>query len=252
MIILFFLPFTPFFLWSVAGQWRYPDLLPTLSFRSWQYVFNPSSQVFLAIKNSLWLAVSTAILAQIIAYPAARALGLYMNKYKKTIQVLLFAPIIIPNISMAIGVHVLFIRLGLSDNWYGLLFSHLIPAIPYSMYLLHSFYSSYDMKYEQQYRLLGANWRRTFWDVELPMIRPVMALSIFFSFLISWSQYLFSVFIGGGSYITLPMLLFSSMSSGDFSLIGVLGIIFVIPALIIVIFSSIWIKQDLFATKGMV
>lgn len=249
MILLFFLPFIPLLAWSFAQQWRFPDLIPTTSPRAWHYVFSAHSQVRDAILNSFGLAATTSLLSQVVAYPAARALGLYVKRWNKTIRLVLIAPILIPGISIAIGVHVLFLRLGLSDQWLGVLLSHLIPAIPYSIYLLYGFYAGYDIGYEKQVRLLGASRLQAFRLVELPLLRSVLSLSILFSFLISWSQYLFTVFIGGGHLITLPMLLFSTLSSGDYALMGALCMMFVLPALLIVIFSSIGVKQDLFEGK---
>lgn len=249
LILLFFLPFIPLLVWSFAQQWRFPELVPTASLRAWHYVFSTHSQVKDAMLNSLGLGIATSLLSQVVAYPAARALGLYVKKWNKTIRFVLIAPILIPGISIAIGVHVLFLRLGLSDQWLGVLLSHLIPAIPYSIYLLYGFYAGYDIGYEKQVRLLGASRLQTFRLVELPLLRSVLSLSILFSFLISWSQYLFTVFIGGGHLITLPMLLFSTLSSGDYSLMGALCMMFVLPALIIVIFSSIGVKKDLYEGK---
>lgn len=199
--------------------------------------------------NSLGLAMATGLLSQLAAYPAARALGLYVKRGNKAIRFVLIAPLLIPGISIAIGVHVLFLRLGLSDSWHGVLLSHLIQAIPYSVFLLYGFYAGYDIGYEKQVRLLGAGRLQTFRLVELPLLRSVLPLSMMFSFLISWSQYLFTVFIGGGNLITLPMLLFSTLTSGDYSLIGALSMVFVLPALIIVIFSSIGAKRDFYDGK---
>jgi putative spermidine/putrescine transport system permease protein len=244
MIVLFFLPFLPLLFWSFTQQWRFPDLFPSGSLRAWRYLFTTHSQVFGAIRSSLGLAAATSLLSQVVAYPAARALGLYIKRWNKTLRLLLIAPILIPGISIAMGVHVLFLRLGLSDHWVGVLLAHLIPAIPYSVYLLYGFYATYDIGYEKQVRLLGASRLQAFRLVELPLLRSALSLSILFSFLISWSQYLFTVFIGGGNLITLPMLLFSTLSSGDYALMGALCMTFVMPALLIVVFSSRGVKQD--------
>ncbi|WP_219837208.1 ABC transporter permease [Paenibacillus sp. R14(2021)] len=244
LIVLFFVPFIPLLAWSLAKGWRFPDLLPTVSWRAWHYVLSPHSQVKDAIIHSLGLAAATSLLAALIAYPAARALGLYVKRWGKTIRLLLIAPLLLPGISIAIGVHVLFLKLGLADRWLGVLLSHLIQAIPYAVYLMHGFYAGYDIGYEKQVRLLGANRLQTFYFVELPLLRPVLSLSLLFSFLISWSQYLVTVFVGGGNLVTVPMLLFSSLASGDNSLVGALCMLFVMPALLIVIFSAMALKKD--------
>ncbi len=249
MILLFFMPFVPLLIWSFAHEWRYPDLLPTFTWRAWKTAFSPSSQVFKAISNSLLLGLGTAIISQLFAYPAARALGLYVKRGKKFIRIIVFAPIIIPNMTLAMGIHILFIRLHLTDTWHGVLIAHLIPAIPYAIYMLFGFYAAYDLGMERQFRLLGANRLQTFRYVELPLLIPTLSLSLLFSFLISWSQYLFTLFIGGGTIITIPMLLFSTLSSGDYALVGALSLLFVLPALLIVLILTFGFKQDPFKRK---
>lgn len=244
LMMLFFLPFMPLLIWSFAQHWRFPDLFPMVSLRAWRDVFSAHSEIFEAIFNSLGLAIATSLLSQIVAYPASRALGIYVKRWNKTFRLLLIAPILTPGVSIAMGVHVLFLRLGLSDHWVGVLLSHLISAIPYSIYLMYGFYAGYDLGYEKQVRLLGANRWQAFRWIELPLLRPALSLSLLFSFLISWSQYLFTVLIGGGQLITLPMLLFSTLARGDYARMGALCMIFVVPALLTIIISSRDMKQD--------
>jgi putative spermidine/putrescine transport system permease protein len=249
MILLFFMPFVPLLIWSFAHEWRYPDILPSFSWRAWNTIFSPSSQVFKASGNSLLLGLGTAVISQFFAYPAARALGLYLKRGKKWIRLIVFAPIIMPNMTMAMGIHIVFIRLHLTDTWYGVLIAHLIPAIPYSIYMLYGFYASYDLGMERQFRLLGGSRLHTFRYVELPLLIPTLSLSFLFSFLISWSQYLFTLFIGGGTIITIPMLLFSTLSSGDYAIVGALSLLFVLPALLLVLILTFGFKQDAFKRK---
>ncbi|QCT02968.1 hypothetical protein E6C60_2255 [Paenibacillus algicola] len=250
LLAVFILPFVPLLIWSFSLQWRFPELLPVFSLRAWSYVFSSHSQVWTSILNSLGLAAATSVISQLVAYPAARALGLYIQRGNRWIRLALIAPILIPGIAIAVGVHVFFLQIGLSDSWLGVLLAHLIPAAPYSIYLLYGFYAGYDSGYEKQLRLLGATRWQSFVQAELPLLKPVLTLSILFSFLNSWSQYLFTLFIGGGSLITLPMLLFSTLSSGDYSLMGALSMVFVIPALLVVIYSARETQVDQFAEKG--
>ncbi|MEK3884888.1 ABC transporter permease subunit [Paenibacillus sp. PL2-23] len=243
------IPCIPILLWSFSQQWRYPELLPVWSLRAWQSIFSPHSQVLPAAWNSLGLAIATSLLSQAAAYPAARALGLYVKAWSKPLRLLMIGPLLIPGISIAIGVHMLFLRIGLADLWIGVVLAHLITAIPYAIYLLYGFYATYDSGYETQLRLLGASRWQTFLMAELPLLRPALSLSVLFSFLISWSQYLFTVFIGGGHLVTLPMLLFSTVSSGDYALTSALSLLLVAPALVIVILTALSVNRDRYHGK---
>ncbi|MEI2691740.1 MAG: ABC transporter permease subunit [Anaerolineae bacterium] len=66
--------------------------------------------------------------------------------------------------------------------------------------------------------MLGAGPWRIFWHVTLPAIFPGVVVAALFAFLISWSQYLLTLLIGGGSVITLPVLLLAFANSGDYAI----------------------------------
>ncbi len=59
-----------------------------------------------------------------------------------------------------------------------------------------------------------------------------------FSFLLSWSQYLSTLIIGGGKMLTLPILLFSLMDSGDRPVAAAVSLVFILPALLALMGSA--------------
>ena len=59
-----------------------------------------------------------------------------------------------------------------------------------------------------------------------------------FSFLLSWSQYLSTLIIGGGRITTLPILLFSLMGSGDRPVAAAVSLLFVVPAFVALLVSA--------------
>jgi putative spermidine/putrescine transport system permease protein len=72
----------------------------------------------------------------------------------------------------------------------------------------------------------------------LPAILPGILVGSLFAFIISWSEYLLTVLIGGGQVITLPLLLFSFANSGDQPITAALSLIFVGPAVIFLALTS--------------
>jgi putative spermidine/putrescine transport system permease protein len=59
-----------------------------------------------------------------------------------------------------------------------------------------------------------------------------------FAFLISWSQYLLTLIIGGGQMITLPVLLFAFANSGDNAITAALSLLFIAPALLLFLLTA--------------
>ncbi len=54
-----------------------------------------------------------------------------------------------------------------------------------------------------------------------------------FAFLISWSQYLTTLFIGGGRVITLPLIVVAFQRGGDEAVTAALSLTFLLPALMV-------------------
>lgn len=65
-----------------------------------------------------------------------------------------------------------------------------------------------------------------------------MVVAALFAFLISWSQYLLTLLIGGGSVITLPVLLLAFANSGDYAITATLSLVFIAPAIVALLLST--------------
>jgi putative spermidine/putrescine transport system permease protein len=81
-------------------------------------------------------------------------------------------------------------------------FVHLIPAAPYAVLILAGAFANYDADYEAQARTLGAGPLRVLWYVTLPALAPSLVVAGLFAFLISWSQYVLTLLIGGGQVLS--------------------------------------------------
>ena len=224
---------------SLASNWRFPAVLPPeISWRAWNYLFDSSAGVAAGLSNSLILAAAVTIAAIALALPAARALALHAFKAKNFVLFIMLLPILSPGVATAIGGHALFLRLGLTDSWAGVLLAHLVPTVPYCVLTLTGSFSRFDYDLETQARSLGANWRQVWQFVTLPSIAPGVLTAAFFAFLISWSQYLTTLLIGGGKIITLPMLLIGFQQSGDESVTAALTLVFLAPTIIFLILTA--------------
>ncbi len=233
------LPFVPLLIWSFAHRWLFPAVLPTeWSLRAWTYVFSPSSKVFLAFWRSFVVATAVTLISIPIGIMAGRALGLYRFRGRTLVLFLILAPTIVPVLAVAMGIHVVFIRYGLSDTLLGVILVHLVPVTPYMVLIMSSAFANYDTDFEDQARSLGARPRQVFRHVTLPTIWPSVMIGSLFAFIISWSQYLLTLLIGGGQVITLPVLLFSFANSGDNAITAALSLVFIAPAILILLLTA--------------
>ncbi|SDP46145.1 ABC transporter permease [Desulforhopalus singaporensis] len=234
------IPFLPLILWSFSTRYHYPALLPQeFGIRGWMYVLDTArGQIAAGIYESFTLALVTTLISLVFGLPAGRALGLYDFPGKKLASLLLMLPVIVPPLSVTMGLHLWFIRLELVETFAGVVLIHLTFCLPYTIFVFWGVFSDYDPDFEDQARSLGASPSHVVFKIMLPMVLPGVVVAALFSFLLSWSQYLSTLIIGGGKMLTLPILLFSLMDSGDRPIAGAVCLIFILPAFLALIATT--------------
>jgi putative spermidine/putrescine transport system permease protein len=219
---------------SVGRGWFWPKVLPPeWSLRAWVYLAAPSSGVAGAFLTSAVIAALVAVVAVALALPAARALALHRFPGRRLLTLGLLLPVLTPPLAAAMGLHAVFLSLGLTDSVAGVMLVHLVPAVPYATLMLAGTFTHFDTDLEGQARTLGASPRRVWTRVTLPALAPGIALATAFAFLISWSQYLLTLLVGGGQVITLPLLLVGFVRGGDDAVGAALSLVFIAPTLLV-------------------
>lgn len=232
------LPFVPLVLWAFAGEWRFPDLLPTAwSLRGMAHLFEPGGGVLAATLVSLVVGAATAAASVVVGLPAGMAIGGYEWRLKGLVVFFVLLPILVPPLAATLGLHVTFIRLGLADTLVGVFLVHLVPTVPYTALILAGVFAERTGELEEAARTLGANAWQAFLRVTLPDVLPGVAVAGLFAFLISWGQYVLTLLIGGGSVVTLPMLLFSAASGNDPVVTSALALAFALPAVLALVLA---------------
>jgi putative spermidine/putrescine transport system permease protein len=233
------LPLVPLAIWSFAHGWRFPALLPrNWTLEAWRTALAPGSGVLESLGLTTGIALATTLLAALVGVPAGRALGLHDFRGKGLVLLLLAAPVIVPAIAVAPGLHGVFLRLGLTGTVEGVVLAHLIPVIPYMTLIMASVFAGFDTVQEDQARSLGARPWAVWWHVTLPAILPGLLTGALFAFLVSWSQYLLTLAIGGGQIQTLPLTLYAYASAGRNDLAGAIAIVYILPGLAILVVTA--------------
>jgi putative spermidine/putrescine transport system permease protein len=225
-------PLVPLLLWAAAGEFRYPALLPELSGRGIARVLD--ADVLAALGTSLAVATTVAVLAALLGLAAGRALGSHAFPGRRLVQLLLLAPAIVPTLAVTLGIQVFFVRFRLADTLAGVVLVHLVPTVPYVSLVMAGVFARFDDRLAEQARVLGAGPVQRLRHVVLPAVAPGLAVAALFAFLISWSEYVLTLLVGGGTVRTLPLLLFAAIGSADLPAAAALGLVLAVPPLVLV------------------
>lgn len=252
LVVGLLLPLLPLLLWAFAAKWGYPSLIPQeVGLRGFRGLAAPGSDLVQGLTTSTIIAVVVAFVAGAIGLSAGRALGLYSFRGKRLVQFLMLAPVIVPAFAVTMGIQVIFIRVGLADTMAGVALVHLIPTVPYVTLVMASVFSNYEVAYEEQARVLGAKPLTILWRVTLPAVFPGLAVASLFAFVISWSEYILTLLVGGGAVKTMPLLLFASIGGNDATRAAALALIFVIPPLLLLLLTSRYLTGSKRAISGL-
>ncbi|MDZ4799765.1 MAG: ABC transporter permease subunit [Bryobacteraceae bacterium] len=226
-------------LWSVAEGWRWPRLLPeAFTLRAWSFVFSNHSEVAPALWNSTSIGLVVAAVSVVLAFPAARAIALHRFQGRAALFAFLMLPLLTPPLASTMGLHRTMLALGLADTVPGVALAHLVPALPYAILVLTGSFARFDPELELQARTLGATPARVLWSVTLPVIAPGLAAAFLFAFLLSWSQFLTTMLIGGGRVVTVPLQVAAFQRGGDEGIAAALAIVLITPAIGAAVWAS--------------
>jgi len=229
-----FLPLIVLLLWSVAGRWPWPALLPeTWSLRTLRELLLGSASLPRLLGSSIGLALVVAVLGTVIGVLTARATELHTFRGKGLVKLGSFLPLLVPGTVFAMGIQITLIRLGLSDTVTGVILVHLITALPYCITIMTDVTRQVGCRLEEQAMVLGAGPFRAFFQVTLPALLPGILSSVSMGFILSYSQYFTTLMVGGGRVKTIALVLVPYIQSGDRALSSVYAVAFVGSALLV-------------------
>lgn len=233
-LVLF--PLIVLILWGFSKRWPWPYVLPSeYSLRGVTYFLTGSSNSIKMILYSIWLSFVVTVITLIISVPAARALGLYEFKGKGFFKLLVLLPLIISPVAVGTGIQVFFIKVGLANTFLGVVLVHLIPCLPYGIRILTNVFEVLGESMEFQARTLGASKIQTFFYVTLPLISTGLISAASLVFIVSFSQYFLTFIVGGGNVVTLSMVMFPFIESGDRMIASCYSIVFIGATLILLV-----------------
>lgn len=244
LVLLFMIPFIPLIISSFSAGWKWPEVFPhAVNFRAWEYIFSSSSGAMEAAWMSILIAFAVTFINLLLAIPAADALARTDFAGKRIVEGIVYAPLIIPPFVAVMGLHMTFIRLGLTESVIGVILAHISPTLPYMIRALMVSFATLGPQWEEQGRMLGAGRFKRLRYILFPHILPGIVAGASLSILVSMSQYLITFLVGGGQVITLPLILFPFMSGGDLGVGSAYSILFAGTALLLLWFMDAGLKR---------
>lgn len=208
-VVFLYLPilFLPIFSVNTSAVPQFPLAGLTLK---WYEELPRTPALIDAAWNSLIVGVSASILATVLGVCAARAITRYRFPGRQAVNGLIMAPLVLPEIIIAISMLIVLLQMGLSLSLFTVVLGHVLICIPYSVSVLTSGFEGFDRSLEEASADLGESAFGTFRRVTLPMVAPAIISSLLVSFTISLDEFIMAFFLAG-TEATLPVYIWGQL-----------------------------------------
>ncbi len=203
-----------------------------LSFR-WYAELLTAGDWLNAVKNSLIIATSSGLLSLSIALPLAYFIWRYRVFYARALFTLGVAPFMLPPVITALGFLVFWVTIGLYGRLPATVISHAIFFVTLPLVTISLGLESIDAEIIEAAETMGADNRKIFTTIVLPMVRPYMISGYAFAFVLSLNEYIVAYMVAGFTVETLPIKIFNSLRYGYTPVMASVAVVFVLIAILV-------------------
>lgn len=210
----------------------------------WYAALLENAQLLGAFKNSLIVALATTLLATSLGTIGGWMLYRYRFPFRRTIGLLIFIPMVMPEVLMGVSllaefVHLLRIPLGHLT----LIIAHTTFCFPFVLVGIQARLQGLDPFLEEAAMDLGATPTQAFRLVIIPYLMPSIVAGALMSFTLSLDEYIVSVFTTGAHSQTLPLKVYGMAKVGLNPQLNALSTIFVIATILLVLLSELLTRR---------
>ncbi|MDK3018577.1 ABC transporter permease [Pseudodonghicola sp. IC7] len=197
------------------------------SFR-WFVELAQNDAILRAFRTSIGLGLMTAVISTTLGVLASLALVRYRVPGANAISTLLIAPILVPEVVLAVALLLFLNFLGINKSFGLLLFGHVIFTLPFVILVVQARLVSIRRDVEEAAMSLGASPIQTFFQVTLPLMLPAVLAGGLFAFTISFDDITGTLFWKPGGVETVPTQIFAMLRNSISPEINALGTVMIV------------------------
>ncbi len=207
----------------------------------WYEAFADDRNVQGALQNSLQIAVASTAVSVVLGTMAALALERFTFRGRRVFDALLYLPIIVPDVTMAVMMLLFFAQaaelLGFSKGFGTITLSHIAFSISFVSIVVRARLAGMDERLEEAAMDLYASRWQAFRHITLPLIMPGVLGGALLAFTLSLDDVVITQFVTGPGWTTLPVYVFGLIRKGVTPLINAVSVVMLIASMVLVALS---------------
>jgi spermidine/putrescine transport system permease protein len=181
----------------------------------WYSALLENDDILRAAGNTLVVAVFSTVLSTVLG--TLLAVGVEIRRRNgKWLETVIFAPMIIPDIVLAIALLSFFSLLGVKMGLHTIIVSHVVFNLAFVCAVVRARLKSFDWSIVEASADLGASTLTTLFRVVIPVLMPAIIAGALLAFTLSVDEFIIAFFTAGAgrSSITLPMQIYAMIRFG--------------------------------------
>jgi raffinose/stachyose/melibiose transport system permease protein len=202
--------------------------------------------------NSVLVTVGAVALGTAVSVLAAYPLGRYRFRGSALLSAYFLTGLMLPIRLGIVPIFYLLASLQLVDSRLGLVLVYAASGVPFSVFVLSTFFQQLPDDLEEAARMDGAGDFRIFAQVMLPLVRPAVATVVVFQFVPLWNDFIFPlVLLRSTDKTTIPvgLTLFVGERQTDWSTLSAGLVLATVPLVVLFLLATRQIVAGL--TAGM-
>jgi multiple sugar transport system permease protein len=216
-----------------AGVYEYPPrwIPDSASLANYRFALT-HTQVPWYLWNSTVVAIVAMLVTLLVSIPAAYVLSRERFEGRRALMGALLAVQMLSPVILLVPIYAVIERLGLIDTHSGLILVYAAMQVPFTVWVLESFFDAVPRSIFEAALLDGASRARTLWTIALPIVAPGLGAAAIFNLAAYWSEFsLALVLLDSQARYTMPLGLFSFQSAyeTDWQLLAAAAFIGLVP-----------------------
>jgi putative spermidine/putrescine transport system permease protein len=159
--------------------------------------------------NGLIVTACASSIALVVGAAFALALERYEFRFKRLIETVLLAPLVVPHFTVGLGFLILAAQLGLARGYAVIVACHVVLVLPFVLRSVYVSLRNLDPRLELAAASLGAPPHRVLATVTLPLLLPGLVGGWLFAAILSFNEFTASLFVTAQRTQTLPVALYN-------------------------------------------
>ncbi|GAB4347344.1 MAG: ABC transporter permease subunit [Oricola sp.] len=194
----------------------------------WFVELAQNEAILRAFRTSIVLGLMTAGISTTLGVLASLALVRYRVPGSNLISTLLIAPILVPEVVLAVALLLFLNFMSINKSFTLLLFGHVIFTLPFVVLVVQARLVAIRRDIEEAALSLGASPVQTFFEITLPLMLPAVLAGALFAFTISFDDITGTLFWKPGGVETVPTQIFAMLRNSISPEINALGTVMIV------------------------